>query len=183
MKFTIKKIKFTHVSDMSLVNEKEIFELNRLSNEGDSNNTPKPVKKSSEPIDNEKMSYAKFIDFLEKNDPTGLSQLYYQTLIGKYEKTLGNDGFVEADKKALKYIKDNDPTGFIKYYYEQTALGKLEVKITKVVDEKLDVLDRAADKIFKLINEKLDRLPDFKDLINNNKNLPNVKNKDTFLEH
>lgn len=135
----------------------------------------------------DKMVYAKFIDFLEKNDPTGLSQAYYKTLIGKYEKTYANDGFVEADRKALDYIKRNDPTGFIKFYYEETKVGIYEKGIIKSIDEKLDVIDKAIDKgikdLGKFIGEKLDTLDELikpikentshtNNGVDNNKNLP-----------
>jgi hypothetical protein len=106
---------------------------------------------------NEKMTYAKFIDYLEKNDPTGLSQTYFKTLIGKYEKTLANDGFVEADRKAYNYIKKNDPTGFIKYYYEKTEMGIGEKDFIKAADEELDYLDKDFDRTFKKMGEYLDR--------------------------
>lgn len=139
------------------------------------------------PDNKEKTSNAKLIDFLEKNDPTGLAQVYYQTLIGKYEKVASNESIIEADRKALQYLEKNDPTGFIKYFYEETEIGKYEKSMIKQLDKKFDDLDRLADKGFKefgkFINQSFnDTVKAIKELgsqsdnHDNNKNLPNAKN-------
>lgn len=102
----------------------------------------------------EKNIFANFIDAVEKHDPGGLAKAYYSTLIGKYEKKIANEGYLEADKKALEYLKNNDPTGFVKWYYEESKLGKFEKDLIKSIDHKMDDLDKSLDKGIKtLVNE------------------------------
>jgi hypothetical protein len=138
---------------------------------GEQAKVPMP-KTSGEP----QAAYEKFTNFLEEHDPSGIAKAYYQTVVGKYEKTGFSEGTEAADRKALDYIKKNDPSGLLKWYYEETKIGELERKAVKTIDRNVDELGSDLKQAFKsLVNQAKEAVHDLitHDTNNDhNKNLP-----------
>ena len=87
----------------------------------------------------EKGLYAKAIEWLEKNDPTGFSDWYYnETLLGKYDKIHANIGLYAAEKKSLEYLRKNYPS--LGGFFDNNPIGKLYKELDKEWSLGVDVI-------------------------------------------